>query len=565
MENPRLTTSRKLTSGKNTVYIDDERYKLLLEEVTTAKITAKKTPRDYWLLRRYDVLTIHQNNKLIFPVKDTGSNILYYVCDNELFDILHEAHIRIGHGGRDRMMKEVWSHYKNITRKDIETYIQLCEPCQQNQKGIKKGITVKPIISSEFNSRCQVDLIDFQSQPDGENKFILVYQDHLTKFVVLRPLKSKRAEEVAYTLLDIFTLLGAPAILQSDNGRKFSNKIIENLKTYWPTLKIIHGKPKHSQSQGSVERANQDIENMLTTWMQDNDNSHWSEGIRFVQLMKNRAFHAGIKQTPYEALFGCKVKIGLSLPNHFTRSVETEEDWEKIIQDLDQIKADPKASTFKPCEQPLASAQDKKCSVCSQETSGAHTCRICECVIHTICAVVERSTDEGHGSKVLCPLCSKKSVALENRQIAKENLQQQAEKMLKTSGKKFPPVSIGTSVRVFVPEVDRGRGDARNIIGVVLDKTDDELYQIGTKNGVIKQLYSRSQFNVSPKDMLEIKDVPCTDISLRSIANLQSSGTGQGFKKCLCKKGCSSSKCLCFKNKMLCNSKCHSSLPCKNK
>ncbi|XP_022914010.2 KRAB-A domain-containing protein 2-like [Onthophagus taurus] len=377
--------------------------KLLLEEVTTAKITAKKTPRDYWLLRRYDFLTIDQNSKLIFPVKDTGSNILYYVCDNELFDVLHEAHIRIGHGGRDRMMKEVWSHYKNITRKDIETYIQLCEPCQQKQKGIKKGITVKPIISSEFNSRCQVDLIDFQSQPDGENKFILVYQDHLTKFVVLRPLKSKRAEEVAYTLLDIFTLLGAPAILQSDNGREFSNKIIENLKTYWPTLKIIHGKPRHSQSQGSVERANQDIENMLTTWMQDNDNSHWSEGIRFVQLMKNRAFHAGIKQTPYEALFGCKVKVGLSLPNHFTRSVETEEDLEKIIQDLDQIKADPKASTFKPCEvnieksqasnnnleqceiskQPLASAQDKKCSVCSQETSGAHTCRICGWMCHS--------------------------------------------------------------------------------------------------------------------------------------------------------------------------------------
>jgi len=32
-------------------------------------------------------------------------------------------------------------------------------------------------------------------------------------------------------------------------------------------LKIVHGKPRHSQSQGSVERANQDIENMLATWL----------------------------------------------------------------------------------------------------------------------------------------------------------------------------------------------------------------------------------------------------------------------------------------------------------
>lgn len=38
----------------------------------------------------------------------------------------------------------------------------------------------------------------------------------------------------------------------------------------WPTLKIMHGKPRHSQSQDSVERANQDIKNMLITWMQTN-------------------------------------------------------------------------------------------------------------------------------------------------------------------------------------------------------------------------------------------------------------------------------------------------------
>jgi len=61
----------------------------------------------------------------------------------------------------------------------------------------------------------------------------MVYQDHLTKFVVIKPLKTKTAEEVAYNLIDIFTLLGAPSILQSDNGREFSNQIVSNLKNYW--------------------------------------------------------------------------------------------------------------------------------------------------------------------------------------------------------------------------------------------------------------------------------------------------------------------------------------------
>ncbi|XP_060871301.1 KRAB-A domain-containing protein 2-like [Metopolophium dirhodum] len=69
-------------------------------------------------------------------------------------------------------------------------------------------------------------------------------------------------------------------------------------------LKILHEKPRHSQSQGSVKRANQDVENILATWLQDNKTKKWSEGIKFVQFIKNRSLHHGIKCSQYEAMFG---------------------------------------------------------------------------------------------------------------------------------------------------------------------------------------------------------------------------------------------------------------------
>ena len=61
-------------------------------------------------------------------------------------------------------------------------------------------LIVRLIASSDFNSRGQVDLVDYQSCPDGDFKWAMHYQDHLTKFSILRPLKSKRAAEVAYQL-----------------------------------------------------------------------------------------------------------------------------------------------------------------------------------------------------------------------------------------------------------------------------------------------------------------------------------------------------------------------------
>jgi len=61
-----------------------------------------------------------------------------------------------------------------------------------------KGVVVRPILSKEFSSRGQVDLTDMQSWTTANYKWIMVYQDHLTKFCVLRALATTRAAEVAF-------------------------------------------------------------------------------------------------------------------------------------------------------------------------------------------------------------------------------------------------------------------------------------------------------------------------------------------------------------------------------
>ena len=61
--------------------------------------------------------------------------------------------------------------------------VYLCVPCLKKAKVMKKGLVVKPMIFNDMNSRGQVDLIDMQTQANAEYKWIMVYQDHLTKFV----------------------------------------------------------------------------------------------------------------------------------------------------------------------------------------------------------------------------------------------------------------------------------------------------------------------------------------------------------------------------------------------
>ena len=45
---------------------------------------------------------------------------------------------------------------------------------------------------------------------------------------------NKQASSVAEALIDIFTLMGPPAILQSDNGREFKNKeVVDEVIARW--------------------------------------------------------------------------------------------------------------------------------------------------------------------------------------------------------------------------------------------------------------------------------------------------------------------------------------------
>lgn len=226
-----------------------------------------------------------------------------------MLDIIKRVHVACGYDGRDKMTKAL-NKYANVTRDSIELYESLRVQCQQKHKRITtKGVVVKLILSKDFGSRTQVDLIDMQSMCKVSYRWIMVYQDHLTKYCVLRPLTSKRAAEVVWQLVDNFLLLGAPQILQSDNGSEFTASVITELKVMWPDLLMVHGKPRHPESQGSVERLNCEIKDMLTAWLGDNDSTDWPTELRFVQFQKNNSYHSGIKQSPFKALFGRDAKL----------------------------------------------------------------------------------------------------------------------------------------------------------------------------------------------------------------------------------------------------------------
>ena len=149
-----------------------------------------------------------------------------------------------------------------------------------------------------------MDLIDMSKIPDGDYKYILHLKDHYSRYSWARGITSKKAVEVAVCIFDIFTEVGPPTILQSDNGAQFTAGIIKELMTLWPTVKIIRGRPRHPESQGSVERGNKEISKKLGAWMDEFSSSDWILGLKKVIYTMNTTISSATKKSPYEIVYG---------------------------------------------------------------------------------------------------------------------------------------------------------------------------------------------------------------------------------------------------------------------
>ncbi len=178
--------------------------------------------------------------------------------------------------------------------------MKTCLECKaKNRKKTISSLVVKQIRSDDFLSRIQVDLIDCQAYSDGVFKYIMNVPDHFTKLIHLKTLKTKKAAEVAWYLLHIFLEFGAPVILQSDNGREFRAAVVEELRSLWPELKIVHGRARHPESQGSVERSNGEVKKLLGCWIRENKSVTWSIGIKFDKIQYNSSYNRGNKMSKH--------------------------------------------------------------------------------------------------------------------------------------------------------------------------------------------------------------------------------------------------------------------------
>lgn len=139
----------------------------------------------------------------------------------DVFDVIKEAHCQQGHLRVDKTLAACKPAFYSPTYELCKIYCENCYICHEKTPVIepKKGAK-KPIISSEFRDRFQVDLIDMRTMRKRDvygqmQRWIMTVKDHSTGLVYLVALPRKKAKFIAAELEKYFGYVGYPNIFHT--------------------------------------------------------------------------------------------------------------------------------------------------------------------------------------------------------------------------------------------------------------------------------------------------------------------------------------------------------------
>ena len=184
-------------------------------------------------------------------------------CRKAVLQLAHEVPIA-GHLGKNKTAKRILRRfYWPTLYKDVEDFCRSCQVCQRfsKQKVVKAPLIPLPVVTEPFR-RVAMDIVGPLPRTKSDNRYILVMCDYATRYPEAIPVKAVDVEHIAEELVRIFTRVGIPEEILTDQGSNFTSQLQSEI---YQLLHVhpIQTSPYHPQTDGLVERFNKTLKTML--------------------------------------------------------------------------------------------------------------------------------------------------------------------------------------------------------------------------------------------------------------------------------------------------------------
>ena len=228
-------------------------------------------------------------------------------CRSVVLRLAHEVPMA-GHLGvtktKDRVLQR---YYWPGIFKDVAQYCRTCEVCQRStpRKPPRAEMVPMPLVTRPFE-RIAMDLVGPLPRSRRGNRFILTIVDYATRYPEAIALPSTEAERIARELIIVFSRVGIPEEILSDQGANFMSTLLQEVYQLLH-IKRIRTSPYHPQTDGLVERFNGTLKGMLRKFV-DRGRKDWDEYLPYLLFAYREVPQESTGYSPFELLYGRRVR-----------------------------------------------------------------------------------------------------------------------------------------------------------------------------------------------------------------------------------------------------------------
>uniref|UniRef100_K7EZ52 Gypsy retrotransposon integrase-like protein 1 n=1 Tax=Pelodiscus sinensis TaxID=13735 RepID=K7EZ52_PELSI len=162
-----------------------------------------------------------------------------------------------GHLGREKTLQRVAQRFfwPGIHR-EVREFCESCPECQRtNPKGVPKApLVALPVVGVPFE-RIGLDLVGPLEKASSGCQYILVIVDYATRYPEAVPLQNTTATTIAAELMGVFSRVGIPKEILTDQGTNVPSKLMAELCRLL-NIRALRTTVYHPQTDGLVERFN---------------------------------------------------------------------------------------------------------------------------------------------------------------------------------------------------------------------------------------------------------------------------------------------------------------------
>ena len=199
------------------------------------------------------------------------------------------------YGGLERFYKAVKNRFPNVTRSEVQEFLK-SQDSYTLHKGIRKPRKYRKTLVFAPRDLWQIDLLDMQkyARENRGYRYMCVIIDCFSKFMWIKPLKSKRGKETVKALA-LLLMTERPNKIQADQGSEFFNKNFATmLEAFGPKLYHSYSDKKAT----IVERVQRTIRQRLGRLFTQQNNHNWIDKIQELTDSYNNSVHRSIQMKP---------------------------------------------------------------------------------------------------------------------------------------------------------------------------------------------------------------------------------------------------------------------------